>query len=94
LGGYGLTAGGEISKTFRQLPAHAEIRLKANFHFIDAWSGETAFAKLENQVSIILFPKTNNAIYIGYGIEAVRGDFFFMLKNNMFLLTGCLDRCA
>jgi len=50
LGGYGLTAGGEIRKTFRQLPPHNEVRLKASFHFIDAWSGETAFAKLENQV--------------------------------------------
>eukprot|EP00299_Pterocystis_sp_00344_P015011 c7478_g1_i1.p1 GENE.c7478_g1_i1~~c7478_g1_i1.p1 ORF type:complete len:278 (-),score=49.04 c7478_g1_i1:102-935(-) len=50
LGGYGLTAGGEISKTFRQLPDHNEIRVKANFHFIDDWAGETAFAKLERQV--------------------------------------------
>lgn len=50
LGGYGLTAGGEVKKTFRQLPDHTEIRVKANFHFIDAWTGETAFAKLDNQV--------------------------------------------
>jgi len=50
LGGYGKFAGGEVSKLFRQLPDHTQIRFKANFHFIDAWAGETAFAKLDHQL--------------------------------------------
>jgi len=50
LGGYGKFAGGEVSKLFRQLPNHNQIRLKASFHFIDAWAGETAFAKLDHQL--------------------------------------------
>jgi hypothetical protein len=50
LGGYGQFAGGEVTKTYRQLPEHNEIRVKATFHFIDAWQGETAFAKLDHQV--------------------------------------------
>jgi hypothetical protein len=50
LGGYGKFAGGEVSKLFRQLPDHNQIRLKASFHFIDAWTGETAFAKLDHQL--------------------------------------------
>jgi len=50
LGGYGRFAGGEVWKTFVGLPPHSEVRLKANFHFIDAWGGETAYAKLEHRV--------------------------------------------
>jgi hypothetical protein len=50
LGGYGKFAGGEVTKLFRQLPEHTQIRVKATFHFIDAWTGETAFAKLDHQL--------------------------------------------
>jgi len=49
LGGYGKFAGGSSAKNFRQLPEHSEIRVKANFHFIDAWTGEWGFAKLDHQ---------------------------------------------
>jgi hypothetical protein len=49
LGGYGVFAGGEITKVYHQLPAHSEVRLKATFHFIDKWTGETAFAQLEHK---------------------------------------------
>jgi len=50
LGGYGKFAGGEVHKTFHKLTApHKELRLKANFHFIDSWEGETGYAKLNNQ---------------------------------------------
>merc|ERR1711937_173287 len=36
LGGFGQFAGGEVKKTF------------ANFHFIDSWQGETAFARVDD----------------------------------------------
>jgi len=48
LGGYGKFSGGEVSKTFRKLAAHKELRLKCNYHFIDAWEGETAYAKVDH----------------------------------------------
>ncbi|XP_026190191.1 uncharacterized protein LOC34622774 [Cyclospora cayetanensis] len=47
LGGYGKFAKGEISKVFKQLPPHNELRVKAVFHFIDAWVGETGFMRLD-----------------------------------------------
>jgi hypothetical protein len=48
LGGCGKFAGGEVSKTYFNLPAHDLVRVRANFHFIDAWGGETAFMKLQD----------------------------------------------
>jgi hypothetical protein len=50
LGGYGHFAGGEVTKTFFELPAHTQVRVKANYHFIDAWGGETAYAKLDHRI--------------------------------------------
>eukprot|EP00298_Acanthocystis_sp_HF-20_P028650 c7441_g1_i1.p1 GENE.c7441_g1_i1~~c7441_g1_i1.p1 ORF type:complete len:259 (-),score=106.20 c7441_g1_i1:30-806(-) len=49
LGGCGKFANGEVSKTYFNLPAHDVIRVKANYHFIDKWGGETAYAKLQDQ---------------------------------------------
>jgi hypothetical protein len=49
LGGYGKFAGGEVYKTYR-LPKHSQVRVKANYHFIDAWTGETAFAKVDYKI--------------------------------------------
>lgn len=46
LGGYGLMAGGENTKTFDNLPKHEKIRVVANYHFIDAWTGETGFMRM------------------------------------------------
>jgi hypothetical protein len=48
LGGCGKFAGGEVSKVFRNLPVHDVVRLRANFHFIDKWGGETAYARLQD----------------------------------------------
>jgi len=43
--------GGEVSKTFSGLGTeHTHLRLRATFHFLDSWEGETAFAKLGNKV--------------------------------------------
>jgi len=48
LGGYGHFSGGSTSRTYRQLPSHQEIRVKANWHFIDSWSSEFGFAKIDH----------------------------------------------
>lgn len=46
LGGYGKLSKGFISKQFDTLPTHSEIRVKANFHFIDKWDNQTAYMKI------------------------------------------------
>lgn len=46
LGGYCKLAGGEVKKTFSGLPPHRQVRVKAAFHFIDRWSGESGYLKL------------------------------------------------
>lgn len=48
LGGYGLLSGGEITKEFADIPPHSVIRIMANYHFIDAWSGETGFMRVNS----------------------------------------------
>jgi len=50
LGGFGAFAGGEVHKSYHNLPPHSQIRLKANYHFIDGWTGETAYAKIDHKV--------------------------------------------
>jgi len=49
LGGCGKFANGEVSKTYFNLPSHGVVRVKANYHFIDRWGGETAYAKLQDR---------------------------------------------
>lgn len=46
LGGYGKLSKGTIRKVFENIPNHTEIRVKANFHFIDKWNNEMAYMKL------------------------------------------------
>merc|ERR1711871_1278957 len=41
-------AGGEVKKTFEGLPAHTSVKLVATFHFIDAWEGEYAYARIDD----------------------------------------------
>jgi hypothetical protein len=45
LGGFGQQAGGENAKTFTEFPVHKSVRIVANFHFIDAWAGESGFMR-------------------------------------------------
>jgi hypothetical protein len=45
LGGYGKFAGGEVLKTISDIPMHKQLKIVANFHFIDAWSGESGFMR-------------------------------------------------
>lgn len=47
IGGYCKMGRGEIRKTFQNLPAHSQLRVVANFHFIDNWIGETGYLKLD-----------------------------------------------
>jgi len=49
-GGHCKTAQQEIVKTVSDLPAHKKVRIVANYHFIDAWEGETGFAKINDQI--------------------------------------------
>jgi len=46
LGGFCKFSSGEVNKTFVGLPPHRRIKLKANYHFIDRWIGETGYMKL------------------------------------------------
>ncbi|UVC54219.1 hypothetical protein MACJ_003752 [Theileria orientalis] len=46
LGGFNVFSRGHVQKTFIELPSHKELRIRANFHFIDRWVGETGFMKL------------------------------------------------
>lgn len=34
-----------ITRSYTDLPPHSEIRIRANFHFVDGWLGETGFMK-------------------------------------------------
>ncbi|EKX73175.1 conserved hypothetical protein [Theileria equi strain WA] len=46
LGGYQNFGRGHVEKTFIELPEHKELRIRATFHFIDQWVGETGYMKL------------------------------------------------
>jgi len=39
--------GGELNKTFTGLPPHKQLRVRATYHFIDRWIGETGYMKLD-----------------------------------------------
>jgi hypothetical protein len=42
--------GGESSRSFVKLPSHSMVRVTARFHFIDSWDGESAYAKIDDEV--------------------------------------------
>ncbi|CAG9322267.1 unnamed protein product [Blepharisma stoltei] len=46
LGGYCQFSAGESWKEFKDLPEHSQLRVKANYHMIDEWRGETAYLKI------------------------------------------------
>jgi hypothetical protein len=48
LGGYCQFSSGEVLKTIENLPVHAQLRVEATFHFIDAWHGEAGFLRIDN----------------------------------------------
>ncbi len=43
LGGYNVISGGCLTKTFAGLPAHAQMRVAFNYHFVDSWDGEEGY---------------------------------------------------
>lgn len=45
LGGYCLFSSQEVTKSFEDLPTHSAVKIVANYHFIDAWIGETGYLK-------------------------------------------------
>jgi hypothetical protein len=49
LGGYCLFSSQEVMKTFNGLPSHSAVKIVGNFHFIDAWIGETGYLKVKVQ---------------------------------------------
>lgn len=46
LGGFCKFSQGEVTKTFSALPPHKQLRVVANYHFIDRWIGESGYMKL------------------------------------------------
>ncbi len=70
LGGYAKFAGGEARKQFIDIPEHTKLKIVANYHFIDAWSGETGFLRASigrdgNFISLIIKKKRWNT----YGLK-------------------------
>lgn len=47
LGGFCKFSSGEVNKTFTGLPPHKQLRIRATYHFIDRWIGETGYMKLD-----------------------------------------------
>ena len=50
LGGHCNFSFNEVTKTFPNLPEHSTLRINASFHMLDAWNGEKAFMKVNNEV--------------------------------------------
>lgn len=48
LGGYCKFGAGEVLKTYGNLPKHSMIKIEATYHFIDAWTGEAGFMRVDN----------------------------------------------
>ncbi len=47
MGGHCVLANGPARKSFTDLPPHTQIRVTARYHFIDNWTGQTAFAAVD-----------------------------------------------
>lgn len=55
LGGYCQFSAGTTWKEFLNLPEHEEVRIKAVWHFIDEWRGETGFMELGTSADTNVF---------------------------------------
>jgi hypothetical protein len=51
LGGPCNLAAGQLRKTFRNLPQHTEVRVKATLNFVDRWHGEQAYCKVGDNIA-------------------------------------------
>jgi len=47
LGGHCKTASQELSKTFDKLPEHKQVKVQANYYFIDNWDDDTGWMKID-----------------------------------------------
>lgn len=50
LGGHCNFAKTEVSKTYRDLPQHDQIRITGNFHFFDDWHGEEGYMFVDDKL--------------------------------------------
>ncbi|ORM42256.1 uncharacterized protein BXIN_1493 [Babesia sp. Xinjiang] len=76
LGGFKNFGRGSVQKTFIELPVHRELRLKATFHFLDQWSGESGYMKINPSSSAPLeYIWTDSHVQgISSGINICGGD--------------------
>lgn len=78
LGGYCRFAGTSTSKAF-PLPAHTQVRVKFNVHFIDRWEGESVAARLDGLVhwtqSHSTCPNVLTFTCTQYGLSMCGGDY-------------------
>merc|ERR1712070_820859 len=49
LGGHCAATGGSVKKTFTGLGAHKAVRVQAQYHFLDSWENERAWAKINGK---------------------------------------------
>merc|ERR1712023_181899 len=49
LGGHCQETGGSVKKTFTDLGEHKSLRLQAQYHFLDSWENERAWAKINGK---------------------------------------------
>ena len=54
LGGYCQFSAGTTWKEFENLQEHSYIRIKAVWHFIDEWQGETGFIQLGTSAGVVI----------------------------------------
>lgn len=55
LGGHCSLSTEEVSKTFKALPPHNNIRIQATFHMFDNWQGEFGYMKVNDEMSNLFF---------------------------------------
>ncbi len=49
LGGHCNFSYNEVTKVFKNLPAHEKIKVNAAFHMLDSWDGEFAYMKIDDE---------------------------------------------
>ncbi|KAL4481713.1 hypothetical protein ABPG74_007802 [Tetrahymena malaccensis] len=51
LGGFNNFAKGEVKKIYENIPEHSQVRVVAQYHFIDQWMGEVGFMKINSHLT-------------------------------------------
>ena len=71
------------------LPQHSKIRIIAQFHFIDAWSGESAFMRVnngKNQEMQYIWTERYDFGKNQDGINVCGAQYLEGLQNNYFII--------